>query len=98
MYARVTTLQGAPDSVDAGLDDVKGNILPALRQVPGSAGMIAMADRATGKTIGITLWESEEAMTASEEAANTMRGSVAEAGNSQIATLERFEIALDERW
>jgi hypothetical protein len=98
MYARVTTMNGSADSVDAGLDDVKGNILPALRQVPGSAGIMTLTDRTTGRTIGITLWESEAAMRSSEEAADAMRKGTAEAGGSQIASVERFEIALDERW
>jgi hypothetical protein len=36
----------------------------------GFKGMIALGDRQSGKTLGITFRESEEAMRASEEAAN----------------------------
>ena len=97
MHARVSTFQGSPDSVDAALDDVKSNVLPTIREVPGFAGMIALADRASGTTMGITLWESEEAMKASEEAANKIRSGVADAGGSKGGNGERFEVAVDER-
>lgn len=97
MFARVSTLQGSPDSVDAGLDDVKSNVLPAIRQVPGFAGMIALTDRSSGKTIGITLWESEAALKDSEDSANRLRSGVADAGASHVVSVESFEVALDER-
>jgi heme-degrading monooxygenase HmoA len=97
MFARVTTLQGSPDSVDAGTASVRDEVLPAARGMAGFMGMIALGDRSTGKMIGITLWESEDAMRASEEAANQLRQSAADAGSAQIAGVERFEVVLDER-
>lgn len=97
MFARVSTFQGSPGSIDDGLDDVKNNVLSAARQLSGFTGMIVLADRSSGKTVGITLWESEEAMKASEEAANEMRSGAADAGGSQIVSVERFEVAIDER-
>jgi len=62
----------------------------------GFKGLIALGDRQSGKTLGITLWESEEAMRASEEAANLMRSESAEASGEQIAGVERYEVGLFE--
>jgi hypothetical protein len=58
--------------------------------------MIALVDRHSGKTLGITFWESEEAMRASEEVANRLREESAEAGSDTIAGVERYEVGLFE--
>src|SRR2546425_867359 len=69
MFARVTTLQGPSDQVDEGIKSVQEQVIPAARQMKGFQGMLALADRNTGKMLGITLWESEDALRQSEEAA-----------------------------
>jgi heme-degrading monooxygenase HmoA len=53
------------------------------RLMEGFEGMIALVDRHSGKTLGITFWESEEAMRASEEAANQLRQESAEVGGKR---------------
>lgn len=62
----------------------------------GFEGMIVLSDRHNGKTLGITFWESEEAMRASEEAANQLRQESAEVGGEEIAGVERYEVGLFE--
>jgi hypothetical protein len=58
--------------------------------------MIALSDCQSGKTLGITFWESEEAKCASEEAANQPRQETAKAGGQTIAGVERHEVDLFE--
>ena len=96
MFARVTTLQGRSDRVDEGIKAVQDQVIPAARQMEGFKGMLALADRATGKMIGITLWESEDAVQQSEEAANQLRSGAAGAGGADIVSVERFEVVVDE--
>jgi heme-degrading monooxygenase HmoA len=62
------------------------------RLMEGFEGMIALVDRHSGKTLGITFWESEEAMRASEEAANRLREESSEVGGEEIAGVERYEV------
>jgi len=62
----------------------------------GFKGMIALGERHSGRTLGITFWESEEAMRASEEAAKRLREESAEAGSETIASVERYEVGLFE--
>src|SRR5215216_7694519 len=69
---------------------------PQGRLMDGFKGMIALGDRHGGKTLGITFWESEEAMRASEEAANRLREESAEAGGDTIAGVERYEVVVFE--
>lgn len=92
MYARMSTLEGSPDQIDEGLRYVRENILPQIQQQEGFKGMIALADRQTGKTLGLTFWESEEALRTSEEAADRLRENSAEAMSDTIAAVERYEV------
>jgi hypothetical protein len=68
VYARVSTLEGPPELMDEGLRQAREVVLPQGRLMDAFKGMIALGDRHSGKTVGITFWESEEAMRASEEA------------------------------
>ena len=55
-----------------------------------------MIDRTTGKSVAITLWQDEQAMRESEEAANRLRAESAEAAGGSIVSVERYEVALFE--
>ena len=96
MHARVSIFEGAPDEIDEALRQAREQVLPQARQMDGFKGIIALGDRQSGKTLGITLWESEEAMRASEEAANRLREESAEAGGGTVAGVERYEVGLFE--
>jgi heme-degrading monooxygenase HmoA len=96
VYARISTLEGSPEHIDEGLRQVRQNVLPQIQQQDGFKGMIALADRQSGKTLGITFWESEAALKASEEAADRLREDSAEAMSDTIAGVERYEVGLFE--
>ncbi len=96
MYARISTLEGSPENIDEGLRQVRENVLPQIQQQEGFEGMVALADRQSGKTLGITFWQSEEALKASEEAADRLREDSAEAMSDTIAGVERYEVGLFE--
>jgi heme-degrading monooxygenase HmoA len=96
VYARISTLEGSPEHIDEGLRHVRENVLPQIQQQEGFQGMVALADRQSGKTLGITFWESEEALKASEEAADRLREDSAEAMSDTIAGVERYEVGLFE--
>jgi len=94
--ARISTLEGSPEHIDEGLRQVRENVLPQLQQQEGFKGMVALANRQTGTTLGITFWENEEALKASEEAADRLREDSAEAMSDTIAGVERYEVGLFE--
>ncbi len=96
MHARVSIFEGAPDEIDEALRQAREQVLPQAKQMDGFKGLIALGDRQSGKTLGITFWESEEAMRASEEAANRLREESAEAGGGTVAGVERYEVGLFE--
>jgi len=88
----MSTLEGATDEMDEGLRDVKEHVLPLLKQQDGFKGFIALGNRQSGKLIGITFWESEQAMQASEELGDRMRSDTAEDTGDTIEDVERYEV------
>jgi heme-degrading monooxygenase HmoA len=96
MYARVTTIQGAP----AKMDDAKGHIqeqtLPQLQKMEGFKGFVALGERQSGKVLGVAFWESEEALRATDEAVSSVRSGVAEAASGTVASVENYEVLVNE--
>lgn len=92
MFARVTTTQASPENYDEGVRYIQEQLIPAIKAIPGAQGGYWLADRQTGKTIAITLWESEAAMLASEQAGNQVRAQASQATNSAVQSVERFEV------
>ncbi|HYK83870.1 MAG TPA: antibiotic biosynthesis monooxygenase [Ktedonobacteraceae bacterium] len=66
MYARVTTVQVQPGKIDDGIQIFRDAVLPAAQQQPGFKGVLQLVDRSNNKSIGITLWETEDDMKAGE--------------------------------
>jgi heme-degrading monooxygenase HmoA len=95
VHARVTKGQVPPERIDEMTDYVRANVLPGARGLAGFKGVVALVDRGSGAVFTFTLWESEQAMRDSEEAANRLR----DQGASDLAftpTVERYEVTLME--
>jgi hypothetical protein len=73
VYARVATFESDPDNVDHAIDMVRAEVesgnTPAGLE---GAKMLMLINRETGKGLGVTLFESEEAMRRGDEALNAM--------------------------
>ena len=73
MYARVATFDSDPAKVDAAIDMVRSEVesgeTPAGLE---GAKMMMLVNRESGKGLGVTLFESEEAMRRGDEALNAM--------------------------
>ena len=89
MYARVATFESDPSSVDDAIDMVRGEVesgeTPAGLE---GARMLMLVNRETGKGLGITLFDSEEAMRRGNEALNAMNPGATERRTS----VEFFEV------
>ena len=92
MHARITRVEGSPEQLEDGIANVTGAVIPAAKGMAGFAGAYFLADRSSGTMLGITLWDSEEALRASEEAAEALRRGAASASGGQIASVERYEV------
>jgi heme-degrading monooxygenase HmoA len=94
VFARVSTYTGASDEIDEAIRQFRENVLPSVEQLDGFKGAYFLVDRQNGKSLTVALWESEEAMRTSEEAANSMRSEVADALGTQMVGVERYEVAV----
>jgi hypothetical protein len=92
--ARVSTLEGSPESIDDSVSSARSETLPKLREVEGNVGAIGLADRRSGRVTVITLWESADALRRSEQQADRLREQAAESGGQQIVGVDRYEVAL----
>lgn len=92
--ARMSTFSGDPamsdDDIRRAIDDVLGD----LRSIDGWRGIVTLVDRATGTQKTMTLWESADALAASERQADALRARAAEQSGGAIAGVERFEVPL----
>jgi len=96
MHARMTTMEGSSERLDEGLREIKEDVLPQLQQQDGFKGFVVFDNRQNGELIGFSLWESEQAMQASEEVGDRTRKESAETMSDTIAGVERYEVALFE--
>ena len=89
MYARVATFQGDPANVDKAIERVRGEVQSGSPPdgLEGSK-MLMLVDRASGKGLGITLFESEEAMRRGDEALNAR----SPGGAVQRRSVEFYEV------
>jgi heme-degrading monooxygenase HmoA len=96
VFARVSTFEGRPEQVDELVHTALEKVLPQLKRYDGFNGAVALADRGGGKVLTILLWQSEEAMRASEEASYWYRRYSAEAAGDKVTSVERYEVVLWE--
>src|SRR5215213_2213726 len=96
MYARVTTIQGSSGKMDDAKGHTQEQTLPQLQKMEGFKGFLALGDRNSGKLIGVSFWESEEALRATDEAVSSVRSGVAEAADGIVAGVEQYEVLVNE--
>jgi heme-degrading monooxygenase HmoA len=92
VYARSTTIQAQPSSIDAGVAHLRDEVMPALQGIDGCVGVSLLVDRESGRCIATSAWDTEEAMRASADRIQPIRDRAAEMfGGSP--TVEEWEIA-----
>lgn len=91
--ARVSVLEGSPDAIDSSLEKTRGDTLPKVRAITGNVGAIGLADRDNGRVSMITLWDSADSLSASEQQADELRERTAEQGGQKITNVARYEVA-----
>jgi hypothetical protein len=89
MYARVATFESDPSRVNEAIEMVRSQVdsgdTPTGLE---GAKMLMLVNRETGKGLGVTLFESEEAMRRGDEALNAMNPG----GTERRTSVEFFEV------
>jgi hypothetical protein len=88
MYARVATFQGDTANVDESIEQVRSRVAGDPPSGLEGAKMLMLVNRETGKGLGVTLYESEEAMRRGDEALSAL----VPAGGGSRVSVEFFEV------
>jgi heme-degrading monooxygenase HmoA len=91
MFARVSTYRAADaEKLLAGFQSVAD----PLEQMDGFSHAYFLVDRASGKGMSITVWQSEQALSDSVAKADELRKQGTETGGGSIESVEHYEIGL----
>ena len=98
MYARMSRFAGLPpERIDQTIRDFEEGQLKALAQQPGYKGVMIGIDRAEGKSVAITFWESQENLRASDRLADRARQEALDAVKpSREPIIDRYEIVVQQ--
>jgi heme-degrading monooxygenase HmoA len=98
MYARHVTVRGSSDRIQEGAQSVREQVFSILKECKGFRGQLLLLDRDKGELIGISLWETEEDMLATEEKIKGTRQQVADSVSASAPPEVRmFELAVYEQ-
>jgi len=87
-------LQTTQEQHDLGLQIVRDQLLPWLRDSSGFRGLIRLWNPDEAKTLVITLWADEESLLASAGAGNQLGELAAETVGTTRLALENYEVSL----
>jgi hypothetical protein len=91
MYARIATFESDPSQVDNAIEMVRGEVDSDTPEGLEGAKMMMLVNRETGKGLGITLFDSEEAMRRGDEALNAM----SPGGTERRTSVEFYEVPVE---
>lgn len=90
MHARVTRSETAPDKTEEVTGRIKESVIPQIKKLEGFKGGYWLIDPTTGKGFGLTLFENEAALRATEDAAAKIRAQVP--AGIRITGVESYEV------
>lgn len=90
MYARTARYEVPLDRVD---DDIKQavEIEEKVKAISGNKGFWYFADRKTGHTMSLTIWESEAALEASAAPTRDLRQQLTNPTGAKVVSVDEFE-------
>ena len=88
MYARIATFESDPSTIDDAIELVRKEVDGGTPEGLEGAKMLMLVNRETGKGLGVTLFESEEAMQRGDEALNAMNPG----GTERRTSVEFYEV------
>ncbi len=97
MHARSAVIEMAPEKIDDAVEFWKDEQIPKYREQDGYKGFTLMVNRDSGKVFGVSFWESEDALRASDELGKQARAGLAETGGGSEQPRENWEVAVDDQ-
>lgn len=95
MFARVQSGQLGqlpPEATSTFVGMIRDQVIPRAQGLEGLKGGYWLLDRGTGRVIGITLWETKEALEASAAEATRIREESSRGAGLPVPSVEEFEV------
>lgn len=87
MFARVSTYRPAPDSTGAPSEETVSEVLA----LPGCRGIYYLLGK-EDKSVSLTLWDDEDALAGSRQAADRIRAETSAEQHMEILGVDEFEV------
>jgi heme-degrading monooxygenase HmoA len=96
MYARMSRFAGLPpERIEATIREFAEGQLKALEEQPGYKGVLVGVDRAEGKAVAMTFWDSAENLRSTDRLADKARQVALESVKpSREPIVDRFEVVM----
>ena len=103
MFARSTTVQVLPSSIDAAVARVRDDVMPAVPATEGCLGLSMLVNPTSGRCIVTSAWQTEKAMAAGERLQSlidraTTGGEMPEVEDWEIGVLHRDHTSGPGAW
>ena len=95
MYARLTRIDGSAEQLEAAVEMARNDVLPTLRDCDGYKGFSVGVDRSSGRMFGLSFFDSEENLRASDDAVRQTREATARAAGGS-PEVSNYEIVIDD--
>ena len=92
MFARTSRWSGDPAALDKWAEQVATKVAPMVAGLAGNAGAVFLIDRQAHQALTLTLWDSEQAALASDQAAEQSRASTMAATGVELVDRGRYEV------
>lgn len=96
MYARTGRVSFSSDRTDAMVEHVRQHVVPMYEDRDGFRGFRLLVDRQNGTALGVSYWDTEAQLHATDEISEQARSGAAEAGEGGVEGVEVFEIVIDK--
>lgn len=92
MQARISTIEGDAGKIDDAVKLINEKVVPALKAVEGFTAFNLLADRSTGKLVGVAFYADEAALKASGEVIGPLRDEAAQALGGKVVGVDTYEL------
>lgn len=90
-HARIAEASGSADAVEIAARQIKENVIPAARELPGFQGGFWLINRDSNQATGVTLFDSASSLEASLAPAEKIRSGINDAGG-MVGEFRHYEI------
>lgn len=97
MYGRLVEVENIdPSKRDEVMENLRENVIPALKELDGFAGFISLVDEANSRARTIVLWETEENAEEAERQMAPRREEMVRQMGATVRSADLYEVAIAE--